>query len=250
MSDPWGVAFLPAKKREKWGVFLWHFDTVGNLMSDDLLRAAFAELTNPEGAVRSRNFPVASRNYIQRRKDAMKRKDRAAARKLIRPKNADAILDALPAAGDLLHAVTCGDFVLGDLIGRLIDRKGSPVMLTISTLSMSVNNAEMLSRLMGDHPGLHLELLLSHYFKSTNGEVFTAVESLITEKFSERARVGIQRSHAKVILWDYGEAGPSWVMETSANLRSSNNMEQMVISNDRKLLFFHREWIREMIDHE
>lgn len=215
--------------------------------SEDPLKEAFADLVDPEGGVRERNFPVPSKNYIQRKKDAMKAKDRSAARKLIKPKNADQIIELLPEPGDLVHAITCGDFVMGDCLGRFCDLRGCPSRLTISTLSLSVKNAEMFSRILEKNPSLEFELLLSHYFQSTNGDVFTAVERLISEKFPDRARVGVNRSHAKIFLFDYKDDRRNWVIESSANLRSSNNMEQMTISNDRGLLDFHREWICEML---
>lgn len=211
-----------------------------------VLADAFQELANPEGAVRGRNFPVASNNFIQRKKDAMKRKDRAAARKLIRPENADAIVDLLPAAGDTLHGITCGDFVMGDLIGRVVVKKGAPRRITISTLSLSVKNVEMFAGILAENEDLEVELLVSHYFQSTNGEIFTAIEALLCEKYPDRFRVAVDRSHAKVLIFDFEEE--KWVFETSANLRSSNNIEQFTVSNCPELLDFHRGWILELMN--
>jgi hypothetical protein len=213
-------------------------------MSQDPLRDAFKELRDPEGGVRARNFPVKSRNFIQRKKDEMKRKDRSAARKLIRPENADAIVDVFPAPGDQVHGITSGDFVMGDLIGQVVKRFGSPRRITISTLSLSVKNAELLARVLESSVDLEIELLISHYFQSTNGDIFRAIESLLSEKFPGRFAVTVGRSHAKILLFDYSAS--AWVVETSANLRSSNNIEQFVISNDRALLDFHRGWILEI----
>jgi len=213
-------------------------------MSD--LADAFKELNDPEGAVRSRQFPVVARNFIQRRKDDMKRKDRAAARKLIRPENADAIVRLFPSTDEQLHGITPGDFVMGDLIARTVATLGPPRSITISTLSLSVKNTEMLARLLEEFPALSVEMAVSHYFQSTNGEIFAAIQSLLVERFPDRFRVGVGRSHAKIILFDF--PGSDFVVETSANLRSSNNVEQFVISNDAELLKFHREWIQEMIE--
>ena len=210
------------------------------------LADAFKELDDPEGAVRKRNFPVASKNFIQRLKDEMKRKDRQAARKLIRPKNAAALVAELPEEGDTLHGVTCGDFVMGDIIGQMVEKVGCPDRLTISTLSLSVKNAEMLARILVANPALVVQMAVSHYFQSTNGEVFTALETLLVEKFPGRFNLGVGRTHAKILCFDYPEA--AYVIETSANLRSSNNIEQFVISNNPELLDFHATWINEIIE--
>ena len=212
-------------------------------MSD--LSEAFKELADPEGSCRSRQFPVASRNFIQRKKDEMKRKDRAAARKLIRPENADAIIADFPRPGHSLHGITCGDFVMGDMIERVEQLKGSPREIIISTLSLSVSNSEMLARIMKRNPDLKIELVISHYFQSTNGDVYRALEEILVAGFPERFRVGVSRTHAKVILFDFPSA--SYVVETSANLRSSNNIEQFTIENDRELLKFHKTWIHEVL---
>ena len=244
MSDLRGVTYLPSKNSENYAFFLWHFDT--RLVSMGDLADAFAELNDPEGSVRSRQFPVASRNFIQRKKDEMKRKDRSAARKLIRPKNAKAILDLFPTVDEQLHGITCGDFVMGDLITEVVGRFGCPLKITISTLSMSVKNTENLADLLRENSELLIEMVVSHYFQSTNGDVFLAINSLLTEVFPDRFEIGVTRSHAKIILFDY--PFKAWVVETSANLRSSNNIEQFVISNDRDLLEFHCGWIRELME--
>lgn len=194
--------------------------------------------------MRKKHFAVGNRTFIQRKKDAMKRKDKALARKLIQPENCDCILDEFPKENEILHAITCGDFVMGDLIIRAIQRLGPPERLTLATLSMSLKNAEALADQMAQHPSLQVDLLLSHYFQNTNGDIFTAIENLLSKKFPERFSVKIERSHAKITLFEYPDA--AYVIETSANLRSSNNIEQMVITNDRALLNFHRQWIEEV----
>lgn len=210
----------------------------------DPLEKAFANLRNPEAELRKEHFEIANKGYLQRKQSAVKRKRKAMARKLIKPENSDFLIDALPAEGELLHCVTCGDFVLGDMVVRLVERIGPPKSLTIATLSMSVKNVESFAAMLEQHRDLTLEILVSHYFRNTNGEIFTAIENLLVKKFPERFAVRIERSHAKLILFDY--PGEAYVIETSANLRSSNNIEQMVVSNSRELLNFHRQWIGEV----
>jgi hypothetical protein len=210
------------------------------------LRAAFAALKNPETGARERRFPVASRNFVQREKDRLKRADGIAAKKLILPKNADLILADFPAEdGEMLHAITCGDFIFFDLILRLIEREGIPSSMTSTTLSLSLKNIEKLAALLTATP-FPFHLVLSHYFKSTSGEIFRAIESLLVPIPDFRLTVG--RSHTKITLLDYRKR--AFVIESSANFRSSNNLEQIFAKQCRDLHDFHLTWIEEFSTSE
>lgn len=212
----------------------------------DPLRAAFAALKNPEAGVRARRFPVASRNFVQREKDRLKRSDARAAKKLIRPENADVILAEFPAEeGDMLHAITCGDFVFCDFILRLIEKDGITRSMTATTLSLSLKNVEKLAALLTATP-FPFHLVLSHYFKSTSGDIFRGIESLLVPLPCFRLTIG--RSHAKVTLLDY--PGRALVIESSANLRSSGNIEQITAKQCRALHDFHLGWIEEFASAE
>lgn len=210
------------------------------------LEKAFAQLSNPEADARAKHFKIKSGSYIQRRKDALKRKDKAFARKLIKPANAQALVDQFPKdSSDTLHGIVCGDFVMGDVIPAVSKKWGPIEHLLISTLSLSVNNAEALAGLLRKNSSLQCKLLVSHYFKNTNGEIFTALRELLQKPFAERFQLAVHRSHAKIILLE--TADHCFSIETSANLRSSNNIEQVVVNNDRGVFDFHAEWIEQLI---
>ena len=205
---------------------------------------AFRELRDPARAARSRQFPVPTRNLVVLAKQRQRVRDRASFGSLVKPENADEILDLLPAEeGDRLHVVTCGDFVYCDLFTRWLDRMGPPVSMTISTLSLSEKNAHAIREMMTRHAGFPFHLILSAYFQSSNAAIFTAVEALITEAFPERFTLSVGRSHTKVAIVDYGADRGTWVIEGSLNLRSSNNLEQFTVFRDRQLAEFHQRWI-------
>ncbi len=209
------------------------------------LQAAAAAHFDREKDVRSRKFPVATRGLNAHREfQVAKRRDAKAGKALIKPQNADQLIDMLPAGeGETLHALICGDFVFCNLITRLVERLGSPVEMTLATLSVSMKNLDALAAMLVACPDLRLHIVLSHYFQTTSKEIFIALETMISEKFPDRFTVTCGRSHAKVALIDYG-AG-CYVIETSANLRSSNNLEQLAIFRERELYDFHATWIRE-----
>lgn len=186
----------------------------------DPLRAAFAALKNPETEIRARRFPVASRGIVLKKLGDLKRSDARAVKKLIRPENADVILADFPAEdGDMLHAITCGDFVFCDFILRLIEREGTPRAMTATTLSLSLKNVEKLAA----------------------GDILRAIEALMIPIPTFRLTIG--RSHAKVTLLDYPDR--AYVIESSANLRSSRNIEQITAKRCRDLHDFHLTWIEE-----
>lgn len=58
----------------------------------------------------------------------------------------------------------------------------------------------------------------------------------------------VSRSHAKVIALPTA-SGDHFVIEGSANLRSSDNTEQMVIFNDAEKLAWHRQWMAQLTPH-
>lgn len=180
-----------------------------------------------------------------RRFEIEKRRDRKAGRSLIRPENADQVIDGLPIdPSETLHALVCGDFVFCDLLTRIVDRLGPPAKLTVATLSLSMRNLDSLVAMLNQHPGLRFHLILSHYFQSTSKEIFIALEKLLVEIFPDRFQLTIGRSHAKVAVFDYTDQDPL-VIETSANLRSSANLEQLAAFRGRDLADFHLGWIEE-----
>ena len=111
----------------------------------------------------------------------------------------------------------------------------------MATLGLSRGNAEMLKRerMMGRIG--RLRVLVSNYFSSVDRSgtflhVRTVLEGL--------AEIRVARTHAKVLLF---LAPPFFfIFEGSANLRSSETVEQIVVFNDRELLEWHREWMREV----
>lgn len=212
------------------------------------LQAAAAAFLNREADVRARHFPVATRGMTAvRRFQAAKRRDRKAGRSLIRPENADQVIDLLPVEPEeTLHALVCGDFVFCDLLTRIVERLGAPASLTVATLSLSMRNLDALVAMLTAAPAIQFHLILSHYFQSTSKEIFIALEKLLVETFPDRFTLTIGRSHAKVAVFDYGQEGADpLIIETSANLRSSANLEQLAAFRGRELADFHLGWIEE-----
>jgi hypothetical protein len=166
-------------------------------------------------------------------------RSRRGIQRLIRPENCAPILAALPRGeGARLHVLLRGDFVVCDLIAAIIEAHGPASSVHIATLSMSGKNARQLADLsrrglIGD-----LNVVVSHYFaKIDKKEIFPEVVAAL----DGIARLTVTRTHCKVFTITTPET--SWVIEGSANLRSSDNLKQIVIFDDPDLLAFHADWM-------
>lgn len=201
---------------------------------------ALRRLEEPETVAREVGFPVESRITLRRRKGDLVALDRKRAKKLIRPENAALLLENLPESEwDRTHAVVCGDFIFGDFIGQLLEKVGPCPKIDIATLSMSAANAQMLGGALKSSRVRDLRIVLSHYFRATNPEVIAAIDEHLVG-----AQIIIGRCHCKIVTFDYPDR--PLVFETSANLRSSNCMEQVSIFCDRDLLNAHAAWISQV----
>lgn len=167
---------------------------------------------------------------------------RAGIRKLIHPDNARAVLAHLPGPGERTHCILRGDFVLCDLIPAIIAARGRCEHLHIATLGLSVANADTLAMLHErGHVGA-ITLVCSHYFAQVDK---TTTFREVSHRLQPHARIIVTRSHAKVIGLPTA-SGDHFVIEGSANLRSSDNTEQMVIFNDVETLAWHRAWLEQL----
>lgn len=212
---------------------------------DDELSAALALLDAPELS-REDCFPLQVRVHVQKMKDRLKGRDRRAAAAFIHADNARQLATRLPSEeGDWLHGIIPGDFVFCDLLPVLVELRGCPHRIDITTLSLSEQNVHTLLSLLGLPAQPVITLLLSHYFQASNKDIFTSVETMLVGH--PRFRLAIARQHTKILLMDWPEC--ALVIEGSANLRSAGCIEQITARASRDLLNFHREWIDQLHTH-
>lgn len=187
-------------------------------------------------------FALKSNLFLFKKEAAKDYASRAGIRDLIRPENAKAVVDHLPRPGERTHCILRGDFVLCDLIPAMIQARGRCEHLHVATLGLSSGNADTLATLRARDLVGGLTLVCSHYFAQVDK---TTTFRDVTQRLQGLARLIISRSHAKVICLPTA-SGDHFVIEGSANLRSSDNTEQMVIFNDADTLAWHRTWMEEL----
>ncbi len=160
---------------------------------------------------------------------------------MIRPENATEILANLPQPGHVLHTVVKGDFILTDLITQIARQSGQCPRLTLGTLSMNPENARELAKLRDEELIGGITLVLSDFFFRTSRD---AVEECFQILPAPSTRWIKCRSHVKIAL--IPTADDAYVLHGSANLRSSANLENLTIENDRQLLEWHASWVSEL----
>lgn len=184
---------------------------------------------------RARNFPVPTGFVRKRAKDWAEKRLQRRARTLIHRDNARAFVgEAWPAVEESVFAVVCGDFVFGDIVPAVIERHGPPAHLWLTTLSLSLDNIEMLREALRSCP---VSLAISSFFERMSPEIYAGLEKL---REVDGFRLCTGRLHTKLMLWDFAEPV---VIEGSANLRSNNSLEQLALHQSAPLFFFHRDWL-------
>lgn len=191
------------------------------------------------------SFALPANLFLFKQAAAKDYASRAGIRKLIRPDNARAVLEYLPDPGGRTHCILQGDFVLCDLIPAIIHRRGRCEHLHIATLGLSVANADALAVLHERGLVGAITLVCSHYFAQVDK---TTTFRDVKNRLAGLATIIVSRSHAKVIGLPTA-SGDHFVIEGSANLRSSDNTEQMVIFNDAETLAWHRQWMAQLTPH-
>lgn len=154
--------------------------------------------------------------------------------------NAIAQIKELPQPEWSFHSIMGGDFHGFDMIPTIQRLAGKPLQdLRIATLGFNQRNNLQLCRMIDE--GLvtgPVTIVASMYFAQSDPRVFAAAKAELEARGSTLANT---RNHAKIIACQAGD--DFYVIETSANLRSCNSLEQFTIANSEPLYRFHRQWI-------
>jgi len=151
-------------------------------------------------------------------------------------------IGTIPAADESLHLAISGRFALWNVVPAVLKLASTPISeLRIATLGFSKKNIGELCSLLDEGQIGHAKLLASHYFKSTSGDIYEHARTEL-EKRPDRATFLSLRNHAKLLLMKLAD-GRTVSVESSANLRSCKNIEQMTLIGDPGVHDFHAGWI-------
>lgn len=139
-----------------------------------------------------------------------------------------------------MHAIVRGDFIFGDYIEALfIEKNIKTDVLYISTLSLSQNNIDSLKLLLLNDYVKKIVLIVSNYFYSH--EKNNLIKYLITElNYNSQLELIVIRNHTKITLFEVSNI--NIIITGSANLRSSNSYEQLLIQENKELYNFYKNY--------
>lgn len=140
-----------------------------------------------------------------------------------------------------IFCVLDGSFVFGDFIEALIVENNWQVKeMTVSTLSMSDENVDSLATLLDKGYVLSLNLIVSDFFFSH--ERHALIKDIYAKLDKDnRFQLAVASVHTKICLLET-TGGNKIVIHGSANLRTSSNVEQVVIENSDELYDFNQEF--------
>jgi hypothetical protein len=143
--------------------------------------------------------------------------------------------------------VVNGSFYFGDFIESLIVSNRLEVKrMTISTLSLNENNVDSLGNLLHDGYVKELNLIVSDYFFAH--ERANLIPYLYRElDFENRFQLAAARNHTKICIFEtFCDA--RIVIHGSSNLRSSDNLEQLVLEDNSELYNWCNEWLMSILE--
>jgi hypothetical protein len=202
------------------------------------------KIAPPAKATRIETAFVLPANLIHAKKATIRAQDkkRAGIKRLIRPENARSVLANLPVEpDDRTHCILRGDFVFCDLLALLLTERLA-AKVRVSTLSMSLANARTLASLITTGRASAVSLLISHSFTEIEKE---AMWPEVMKILRPHVKVTLARIHTKTICCEMLD-GSRYVFEGSANLRSSDTVENLCIVNDPATHDFHARWMDEL----
>lgn len=167
-------------------------------------------------------------------------------RQLLQVANAAREIDRLPEPDETHHLIMSGNFNAWDVVPAMLKLADCPAhSLHIATLGFNKRNAAELLDLIDRQQIARVAFVCSCYFRDANKAEFKYLADGLIERGQQ---IAATRSHAKIIALKLTD-GRTATTESSANLRSCRNLEQMTIHGSPDVQDFHAGWIMEQMKH-
>ena len=147
-----------------------------------------------------------------------------------------------------IHCIVSGNFVFGDFIGAYLTNHNIKAKnMTINTLSLSADNVDMLQAMMELGYIDKLNLIVSHYFYQHNRN--TIVKKIYDDLDNDKDNfnLAVASTHCKIVNFKTYD-DKYIVIYGSANMRSSSNIEQFTIEENKELYDFYESINTKIID--
>ncbi len=149
--------------------------------------------------------------------------------------------DLIPEAGCRYYVILDGKFIAGDFIEAfIVEHNLHCKSMTISTLSMSENNVDSLANILNGGFVDELNLIVSDFFFSHERRNLIPYIYENLDK-NDSFQLAVAGTHCKTCQFETHD-GRFFVIHGSANLRSSSNIEQIMIEENKELYDFNLEY--------
>jgi len=145
-----------------------------------------------------------------------------------------------------INVLVSGNFVFGDFIEAYFREHNIQTdRMVLTTLSMNKYNVDSLKSLMVGKYVKNLDVIVSSFFAHEKDNLIKYIYE--TLDFDDRFQLAVVRSHTKTVLFKT-LGGKYIVINGSANLRSSNNIETFTIEECKETYDFHLEYSERILD--
>jgi len=149
---------------------------------------------------------------------------------------------ALPGPNETWHFISAAKYDYWNIIVEAIKAAGGAAEFYASTWTMNRNNVLELLDLFDAGEIQKFSILTGTYFKTRETSVYA---QLLNGILARNQRYVSFINHTKIALIQNGEYFIA--MEGSANFTQNPRLENFIITNNRELYQFHREWMEEML---
>jgi hypothetical protein len=153
--------------------------------------------------------------------------------------------------GETIYCLLTGDFIFGDFIPAFIQENNLQVKeLTVISLSGGKENYETFEALIDENWVKKINLCLSGYYlrtKKTKHSPTINQLSEISKKYKDKFKIYYTNTHQKITLIET-EQGGKVTMHGSANLKSSQSLEQLMIQENADLYDFNYQYFQNLIN--
>jgi len=155
------------------------------------------------------------------------------------------VIKTPPKPGEQIHVVSANKFDFWTWVPVMVDWIEKADRLYCSTWTTNRANTKNMFELWDAGKIGVSDWLVGLYFKRRETNVY----SMLLEGLVKRGgRLKAFETHAKVLLLNNPDHDAWYTIEGSANLTANPRLEQYVITNDKALWEFHREWFEEMLN--
>ena len=159
--------------------------------------------------------------------------------------HAERHIERLPTPAESFHCLMGGNYNAWDLVPAVLNLLGAARLdeLRVATLGFNRRNGRELIELLDAGRIAACSFICSTYYQAHEQNTYAWLAAEMTARGQP---IACARCHAKILLMR-SAAGHWLVNESSANLRSCNNLEQFSLFNNEALYHFHAAWMGEVL---